>query len=241
MPKINLTNYEGGREQAFVKHYLLKHYLASWGFKTGSKWDPLVFVDGFAGPWGSKDQEFLDASFGIAFKALTEAVDGLLKLRKIRVHGACIFVEKDKVAFAKLDHFARKHSNDIVRAVALEGLFNENIKAIDEYVATVGVNPFKFVFLDQKGWAATPMDQLKPFVQMRSCELLFTLMTSHLTRFVDMKELTPAYDALYGRPGVLDKIRSQPKGTGQREEVAVQEYCKSLRDVCRFRYVSREP
>jgi hypothetical protein len=54
MPKVDLSNYEG-REQAYVKHYLLEKYLSRWGYKTGSKWDPLVFVDGFAGPWGSKD------------------------------------------------------------------------------------------------------------------------------------------------------------------------------------------
>jgi hypothetical protein len=43
MPKVDLSNYEG-REQAYVKHYLLGKYLSRWGYKTGSKWDPLVFV-----------------------------------------------------------------------------------------------------------------------------------------------------------------------------------------------------
>ena len=82
MPKINLSNYEG-REQAYVKHYLLK-YLSRWGYKTGSKWDPLVFIDGFAGPWGAKDEEFEDASFGIGIRALNEAIDGLLQKRVTR-------------------------------------------------------------------------------------------------------------------------------------------------------------
>lgn len=236
---MDLTNYEGGREQAFVKHYLLKKYLSRWGFIIGSKWDTLVFVDGFAGPWGTKDAEFADASFGIALRALKDAVSGLLKTRNITVQGACIFVEKDKKAFTKLDAFAKQHSTNSVRAVALEGLFSENIRAIDDYVAKLGANPFKFVFLDQKGWAATPMRQLKPFVQVRPCELLFTLMTSHLTRFVDLKELAPAYDALYGRAGVIDRIRSLPKGSGQREEAAVHEYCRSLKELCKFRFVSR--
>lgn len=239
MPNIDLKNYEGGREQAYVKHYLLKKYLSRWGYKIGSKWDTLVFVDGFAGPWGAKDREFSDASFGIALESLTEAVDGLLKERNISIRGVCIFVEKDKQAFAKLDAFSKRHSTDSVRSVALRGLFNENTQAIDEFVSKAGTNPFKFVFLDQKGWAATPMSQLRPFVQTRPCELLFTLMTSHLTRFVDLKELTPAYESLYGRPGVIDRIRSLPKGTGQREEAAVEEYCTSLKQVCGFQYVSR--
>lgn len=113
-----------------------------------------VFIDGFAGPWGAKDEEFADASFGIAIKALNDAVDGLLKVRQRSVRGVCVFVEKAPKPFAKLDAFAKNHSTDRVRAKALKGRFVENIQAIDEYVAAAGANPFKFVFLDQKGWAA---------------------------------------------------------------------------------------
>lgn len=83
------------------------------------------------------------------------------------------------------------------------------------------------------------MEKLKPFVSERPCELLFNLMTSFLTRFVDREDLAPSYQALYGRPGVLERIRALPKGTGEREEAAVEEYCKSLRDVCGFLHISR--
>jgi len=110
MPKVNLTNYEGGREHTYIKHYLLEKYLSRWGYKIGSAWDPLVFVDGFAGPWGAKDEEFADASFGIAIKALNEAVEGLLKKRQRVVRGLCVFVEKAPKPFAKLDAFAQMHS-----------------------------------------------------------------------------------------------------------------------------------
>ena len=238
MPKVNLTHYQG-REQAFVKHYLLKKYLSKWGIKIGSKWDTLVFVDGFAGPWGAKDIEFSDASFGIALKALTEAVSVLDQQLGRSVHGTCVFVEKKPTAFARLNAFAKSHSTQSVSAIALRGRFSKNIPAINHYVSTVGNNPFKFVFLDQKGWAATPMRELRPFIKGRPCELLFNLMTSFLTRFVNRKELAPSYNDLFGRPGVVEQIRALPKGTGQREEMAVEEYCRSLREICGFKYVSR--
>src|SRR5689334_13115347 len=165
MPKLDLTNYEGGREQAFVKHYLLRKYLSRWGFNIGSKWDTLVFIDGFAGPWGAKDTEFTDASFGIGIQALQAAITGLREKRNRSIRAACIFVEKKPKPFAKLDAFARSHSSDAVHAVALKGRFNKNISSINEFVAKIGDNPFKFIFLDQKGWAATPMHDLRPFVQ----------------------------------------------------------------------------
>ena len=54
MPKIEFSNYEGGREQAYVKHCLLENYLAQLAYRVGQKWDAIVYVDGFAGPWGRR-------------------------------------------------------------------------------------------------------------------------------------------------------------------------------------------
>lgn len=237
MPKVDLTNYRG-REHAYIKHYLLAKYLSRWGYKIGSRWDPLVFIDGFAGPWGSRDEEFNDASFGIAIRSLNEAINGLSKVNR-NVHGVCVFVEKEPQPFARLDQFAKTHSTEAVSARALQGRFIDKIEEIDRYIATIGSTPFKFVFLDQKGWAAAPMDRLKTFVGSRPCELLFNVMTSFLTRFVDREGMAQSYYSLYGRNGVLDKIRALPKGTGAREEAAVDEYCRSLREICGFQYVSQ--
>ena len=237
MPKVDLTNYLG-REHAYVKHYLLAEYLPRWAFKTGTKWDPLVFVDGFAGPWKSKDIEFADASFGIALRELNKAVAGLAKVNR-KVRGVCVFVEKDPKPFAKLNAFAQSHSTESVRAVAFEGRFTDKIENINKYVATVGSKPFKLVFLDQKGWAAAPMKELKSFVGLRSCELFFNVMTSFLTRFVEREGLAQSYDSFFGRKGVIDRIRKLPKGAGEREEAVVDEYCLSLREICGFRYVSQ--
>lgn len=83
------------------------------------------------------------------------------------------------------------------------------------------------------------MEKLKPFLRERSCEVLFNLMTSFLTRFVEAKGRESSYHELFGRSGVLEKIRALPKGTGEREETAVREYCKSLKEICGFRYVSQ--
>ena len=239
MPRVDLSKY-AGREQAYVKHCLLEDYLSKWSYIVGnSSWDSLVYVDGFVGPWGTSDENFEDASFGIAVRVLNNAVDGLWETHGKSVRGLCVFVEKKPDAFAQLEAFANSRTTDRVRAVAMQGRFVQNIAAIEGQISLVGNNPFKFVFLDQKGWAATPMNSLRPFLRNRSCEVLFNLMTSFLTRFVEAEGREASYDALFGRPGVLEKIRALPKGTGEREEAAVREYCKSLRDVCGFQYISQ--
>jgi three-Cys-motif partner protein len=238
MPKIEFSHYEGGREQAYVKHCLLENYLAQLVYRVCQAWDAIVYVDGFAGPWGAKDQEFADASFGIAVRVLKDALAGLKDKYGKTARGLCVFVEKRPEAFAKLNAFAESVSTESVRAVALRGRFVEKLTEIRTLTAKAGNNPFKFVFLDQKGWAAAPIGDLRPFVAERSCEILFNLMTSFLTRFVDTETRADSYRRLFGRPGVLERIRSLPKGTGEREEAAVKEYCKSLREVCGFRYVA---
>lgn len=148
-------------------------------------------------------------------------------------------MEKAPKPFAKLDAFAKRHSTEVVRAKALQGRFIDETGVIDDYIASVGTTPFKLVFLDQKGWAAAPLRKLKTFVADRSCELLFNVMTSFLTRFVDREGLAQSYDSLFGRSEVLERIRALPKGTGEREEAAVDEYCRSLREICGFLYVSQ--
>ena len=155
------------------------------------------------------------------------------------MRGVCVFVEKEPQPFAKLDAFAKKYSTELVRAVAFQGRFIEKIPEIDQYISSVGNTPFKLVFLDQKGWAAAPISDLKKFVGSRSCELLFNVMTSFLTRFLDRRGMAQSYYSLFGRSDVIDKIRALPKRTGEREEAAVEEYCQSLREICRFRYVSQ--
>src|SRR5260221_3991759 len=97
MLKVDLSNYEG-REQAFVKHYLLEHYLPGWAYKVGSKWGSLVYVDGFAGPWESKDPNYADTSFRIAVNALRSAKAGL-STKQVKLSFGSILVEKEKDRF----------------------------------------------------------------------------------------------------------------------------------------------
>ena len=62
-----------GREQSYVKHVFLERYLEALVHKTASKYSNIVYVDGFAGPWQSANEQFHDTSFGIALAALRNA------------------------------------------------------------------------------------------------------------------------------------------------------------------------
>lgn len=238
MSPLDLANY-AGREQAYVKHFLLEKYLRDWGYKVGSEWDALVYIDGFAGPWGVKDPKCADSSFGVATETLREIAAGLRAHKNRTLATRSILVEKSPKAFAELSAFAdakRKLGDDVV---ALSGEFDTKIAEIKQLSADTGKSPFKFILLDPKGWKDIPMEALRPLLNDRSCEVLVNLMTSDIARFVEQDDRANSYNALFGRTGVLDILRQIPKGTGEAAECAVREYCKSLKQLCSFKYVSQ--
>jgi three-Cys-motif partner protein len=237
MGSLDLAVY-AGREQAYVKHYLLEKYLLDWGYKVGSEWDALVYIDGFAGPWGVKDPNCADSSFGVATETLKAITEGL-RPRGRNLGTRSILVEKTNTAFAELNAFAAAKQKAGEDVVALQGEFVATLPKVKQLISEAGKNPFKFFLLDPKGWKDIPMTDLAGTLKDRSCEVLVNLMTSDITRFIEQSDRANSYNALFGRPGVLDTLRQLTKGTGEQAECAVREYCKSLKQLCGFKYVSQ--
>jgi three-Cys-motif partner protein len=236
MPKVDLAAYKG-REQAYVKHYLLEKYLTPLVYKVGSKWDSVVYIDAFSGPWKTKTQDYADSSFAVAIDTLREARDGL-KERGRNLQMQCILVEENKQAFAALKQFAAKHTAPGFAVCALCGEFVDQILEIARLIDRRAPNPFKFVFLDPKGWADIPMRKMQQFLKGRSGEVLINLMTRHIIRFLEEEDRAESYNNLFGRKEVLDLLKSIPRENNERAEHAVREYCRSLKQLCGFKYVS---
>jgi three-Cys-motif partner protein len=235
MPRGNITNYER-REQAYVKHGLLEHYLSGLAYKVGTTWDALAYVDGFAGPWMTKDPEYADSSFGIAIDALSRCQAGLRATHQREIQIESILVEHDKEASELLKRFAASKRAPCFDVHALSGEFVEKIPDIEQIISANTQNPFRFVFLDPTGWAKIPMLRLQSFLRHRSCEVLINLMTRHIIRFLGEADREDSYHELFGRNEVLDKLRNTPRD--ERTDQAVREYCRSLRLLCGFKYVS---
>ncbi len=145
-------------------------------------------------------------------------------------------VEQDKGAFAELERFAASETSVKFGVHALKGEFVKEIPSINEFIAGSGKNSFKFILLDPTGWAQIPMESLKPFLHDRSSEVLVTLMTRDINRFLAQPDRAGSYQRLFGRPGVLEILQQTP--TAERAEQAVLEYSQSLKELCGFKYVS---
>jgi three-Cys-motif partner protein len=159
-----------------------------------------------------------------------------LRERGRDLHIECILGEQDKDAFAHLESFATAQTQPNFLVRALPGTFAMQAPKIEQLIKGSGRNPFRFVFLDPKGWADIPMDRLQSLLRNRSCEVLINLMTRHINRFLDQSDRENSYQKLFGRPGVVEVLRKTP--SDERVERSVQEYSLSLKLLCKFKYIS---
>jgi three-Cys-motif partner protein len=235
MPKPDFNKYPEARSAAYIKHCLLQEYLPNWAYKVGHAWDSLVYIDAFAGPWETSDPDYADSSFAVAIDSLQECQTGLSnKGRDLTM--AAILVERDRERHSQLQTFASKRSRRGFQIYPLAGKFVDRIADIDLIVRRETPRPFKFVLLDPKGWADIPMSKLQHFVHSRGCEVLVNLMTKHIIRFLDAQDRESSYLNLFGRPDVLKTLKETKPG--EKMDVAVREYCRSLKLLCGFKYVS---
>ena len=98
MPELN-SLYQG-REQSQVKHFILRQYLTSMAFKvvqsSGRSPTPINYVDGFSGPWGTRDtSDYSDTSFGLAIDVLKRVRDEMQRIKHIRPPVRFVFCEED--------------------------------------------------------------------------------------------------------------------------------------------------
>lgn len=175
--------YEG-REQTYLKHRVLQEYLRPWAHKLGSfaRYKPtkLWYVDCFAGPWKSTDEELKDTSVAIGLAELRSAANTWREQGGHKVDLGAIFVEKNEKSFAALTKYLQTHSQGI-DVVAIPGEFGA---AVDQINMRIGAEP-AFLFVDPTGWKGAAMDYIAPLAAAPSRDVLINVMFNDLNRFKD--------------------------------------------------------
>lgn len=168
-----------GREQAWVKHYFLGSYLERLVHKVARKFDKIVYVDGFSGPWLSGTEDFSDTSFGIALEALRKAKGSWKNLGR-EVAMKAVLVEKRAEAFATLQGLQPKYPDVTIQP--FRGDFRDLVGNI---VDAIPSDAFAFVLIDPKGWRI-PMAKLDPLIGRPNTEVLFNFMFEFINRAAAM-------------------------------------------------------
>lgn len=231
-----LENYEG-REQGFVKHAIIEKYLETFAIKISSKWDNIVYIDAFAGPWENVAEDLSDTSFCIALKQLHSGIT-IAKERFTRdVLVQAYLVEKNKKAFRKLSEFSREQKTSGFEVTCLQGSFEDRLPELQSQINQSSPKAsFLFALIDPKGWTGLSMKNIAPLFKNRSTEVLVNVMTSFIHRFADVEHCSDSYERYFGRSDVRDSIKEAD--SGERDDAVVREYCRSLRQFCEFKYVS---
>ena len=187
-----------GREQAYVKHFVLETYLQRLAFKLGNFRSGVTirYVDGFSGPWQEQSPTFEDTSPHIALDQLGRAREDLGKMGKT-LNVACMFIEKDKDAFVKLRNLCARFPG--IEVEVLNGEFESQIGDVVRFVRG-GVDPFSFVFIDPKGWTGYGLKAITPLLRVRPGEVLINFMTKDIKRFIDDPDSSarPTFVDLFG-------------------------------------------
>ena len=162
---VALSDYEG-REQSYVKHVFLERYLETLVHKTASKYLHIVYVDGFAGPWQSANEDFKDTSFGIALDALRSAKASWKKSAR-NVQMSAFLVERDPTACNKLAGVVARYPDINVKTYPQEFLI-----ALPNILKAIPKDAFAFFLIDPKGWRI-PLQALQQMLGRQHSEVIF--------------------------------------------------------------------
>lgn len=224
------AEYEG-REQTWLKHQVLRHYLRAWAQKMGSlaRYGPVTlwYVDCFAGPWEAQSGDLADTSVAIGLDALREAQERW----KDAPHGCstgAIFVEKGAAAFNRLETFLAT-SSGTVKARAFRGEFGDHIEAIK---GQLGADP-AFLFVDPTGWKGAAMRFIAPLSRPEKRDVLVNVMIHHMLRFKDDRRtfLRDQMREFFG-------LKDSDLPVGLSEEKLIKYYRRRLGESCGLKYVA---
>lgn len=187
-----------GREQAYIKHSLLKAYLLKLFLIVGMSARQLgirelAYVDCFAGPWRDESESLDSTSIAISLRVLSDCRKALLQ-HGVNVRFRALYIEKDHAAFGRLKSFLDRRPPDGIGAEPLEGNFVQLMPAIEEWAR----DAFGFFFIDPKAWRPVSIGVLKPLLQRPQSELLINFMYDFANRAISMGELQTQIAELLG-------------------------------------------
>ena len=174
MDRESLAPYTN-REQAAVKHALLKCYLERLIMITAQRtFDRIAYIDAFAGPWKSARDDLSDTSPGLAISTMESCRVQLAKQFRRSVQFRALFVEKDPASFGRLKDFTDKRSTDQVKIETINEDFAQSTNTVARWIRD---DEMTFVLIDPTGWKDVIAPKvLAPLLCKARVEMLINVM-----------------------------------------------------------------
>lgn len=226
-----LEDYKG-REQTYIKHFLLENYLEGVAYSICWYEPDFVYVDGFSGPWKSIDELYEDTSFSIAINKLRKVKENLIQSGKTP-NIRCLFIEENPSRFKDLEKEIAKV--DDLTVELKNGSFEDLIQEVYDFIG----NSFSFTFIDPSGWTGFSLEKLKPILTRRG-EVLINIMYLYIQRFVDdpPESLRPSFDNFFGGEGWEDERNHYIQKNLSREEATINVYLDRLKSFGKYSHTT---
>ena len=224
MKKSKMPDAYIGREQAYVKHTILKTYLQRLFMIVGqSKELTINYVDCFAGPWSEQDADnFSDTSIGISLEQMVQCQKQLKNNISREVTFRALYIEKDPEAYKKLEFFLTQDLYPSIDAQCFHGDYTELVDDIKDWCNGC----FTFFFVDPTGWKkVVGAPTMQPLLELENSEFLINLMYDFVNRAVPIEKHAEDIIELFGV--VPDLAGKSPE---QRQEIVLKKYRENLND-----------
>jgi three-Cys-motif partner protein len=217
-----------GREQAHIKHELLKGYMEKLFFivggaaKKGGRIE-LRYVDCFAGPWGDDSGDLKGTSIAISLHTLG-VVRARLGRSGVSANIRALYIEKDAKRFDKLQAYLNDNTPSGIHAEAWRGDF---VAKRADLLQWTGKDAFTFFFIDPMGWKDVGISTLRPLLERSRSEFLINFMYDFVNRTMSMAEWRSEMAELLGEAVSVDGMTP-----AQREHAILRTYRSNLKKVC---------
>ncbi len=224
-----------GREQAYVKHTILRTYLQRLFMIVGRGKESVInYVDCFAGPWQEEDRKLSDTSIGVSLEQMAQCQQSLKETFGRNVRFRALYIEKEPVAFEKLEAFISQKSYPDIEVECFQGDYTELLSDIVAWCSGY----FTFFFVDPTGWQnVVGAKTMMPLLQLEKAEFLINLMYDFVNRFVGLEKHADDMIELFGEAPVFEDESPE-----ERQAILLAMYRKNLKQHYHGRsaYVSIE-
>ncbi len=184
-----------GREQAYFKHQLLEAYLERLFMIVGQHQRTICYVDCFAGPWKSQDDDLEDTSIVISLNLINRCREGLQRLNP-QIKFRALYIEEKPKRFKSLQAYLAARPDDGTVTHALQGKFHD---LRQEILSWCGADSFAFFFIDPMGWKnVVELPTLEPLLKRPNSEFLINFMYDFLSRTVPQPEFQADMESIFG-------------------------------------------
>lgn len=187
-----------GREQALIKHTILKEYLGKLTniLAVNQPVFEFTYVDCFAGPWQANESEMDSTSIAISLQVLEQCKRAIESRPGRRAVIRALYLEQSNDAYPRLKKYLDQHTPAGIETHSIHGEFVESRQKILDCVGSKGN---AFFFIDPKGWTQVKVNTLAPLLARPKSEFVVTFMYEFVRRTLGMERYGPDMQELVGQ------------------------------------------